>query len=269
MTAKPVAKKKASDKLFDIESPMAIELRRIMIRLGRTVDFDRKLALMVSSAASGEGKSLFSLHFSLVLAYHLQCRVLLLDGDMRRPVQHSVFELEKSPGLGELLAGKASIPEAVRKTEVSNLDLLPSGAAGKHPSRLLNTEKIRALIQELHKDYDIIILDSPPVVPVSDPLLYAHAVDGVIYLVMAGQTSRDISQRGVEIFRGAGANILGVVANNLGDVKSLITHPATTTHQRLSDAERATMGISDNLVRLSVGIEDVEDLMDDLTQALS
>ena len=59
------------------------------------------------------------------------------------------------------------------------------------------------------------------------------------------------------------------IANNLGDVKSLITHPATTTHQRLSDAERATMGISDNLVRLSVGIEDVEDLMDDLTQALS
>ena len=205
-------------KLFDIESPMAIELRRIMIRLGRTVDFDRKLALMVSSAESGEGKSLFSVHFALVLAYHLQSRILLMDGDLRRPVQHTTFEEEISPGLGELLGGKTSISEAVRKTEVSNLDLLPAGFTGKRPSRLFNGTKIRTLLQELHKDYDIIILDSPPVIPVSDPLLFVHAIDGLIFLVMAGRTPREISLRGVEIFRSAGANILGVVANNLGDV---------------------------------------------------
>lgn len=207
-----------SNLLFEVESPMATELRRIMIRLGRTVDFDRKLALMVCSAESGEGKSLFSLHFSLVLAYHLQRRVLLLDGDMRRPVQHMVFGAEISPGLGEILRGKASIVEAVRKTEVANLDLLPAGDPGKRPSRLFSEDKMRALMRELHKDYDIILLDSPPSVPVSDPLLYLPAVDGLLYLVMAGRTSKEMSRRGVEILESAGANILGVVANNLGEV---------------------------------------------------
>lgn len=210
--------KMVTGKLFDIESAMAIELRRIMIRLGRSVDFDRKLAIMVSSAESGEGKSLFALHFALVLAYHLQNRVLLIDGDLRRPVQHTVFGMDIAPGLADLLGGKASIADAVRKTEVANLDVLPAGTGGKRPSRLFNEDKIKALVGELHKDYDIILLDSPPVVPVSDPLLYLHAVDGLIYMVMAGRTSREVSKRGIAILENAGANILGVVANNLGDV---------------------------------------------------
>ena len=217
MATKPPAKKNER-KLFDIESPLAIELRRIMIRLGRSLDFERKLALMVSSAESGEGKSLFSLNVSLVLAYHLQKKVLLVDGDVRRPVQHTVFDEKISPGLAELLAGNTTIAQAVRKTKVSNLDLLPAGNTGGRPSRLFNEGKIRALVKELHKDYDLIIVDSPPVVAVSDPLLYLKAVDGLLFLVMAGRTSRDISQRGIEIFREAGANILGIIANNLGEV---------------------------------------------------
>ncbi len=205
-------------KLFDIESPLAIELRRIMIRLGRTLDFDRKVSLMVSSAESGEGKSTFALHFALVLAYHLQRRVLLIDGDVRRPVQHKIFEEEIAPGLADLLAGESTLKDAIRTTEIGNLDLLPAGSTGGRPSRLFNETKIKALIQELHKDYDVIILDSPPVVPVSDPLLYVQAVDGLIYLVMAGRTAREVSERGIEIFKSSGANILGVVANNLGEV---------------------------------------------------
>lgn len=89
--------------LFDVESPMAIELRRIMIRLGRKLDLDRKRSIMVTSAERGEGKSLFSLHFALVLAYHLQKKILLVDADMRRPVQHTVFQVPLSPGFAELL----------------------------------------------------------------------------------------------------------------------------------------------------------------------
>lgn len=211
-------KKNVDRKLFDIESPLAIELRRIMIRLGRTLDFDRKLSLMVSSAESGEGKSTFALHFALVLAYHLQRKVLLVDGDVRRPVQHTVFELDISPGLADLLAGEAKLKEAIRQTDVTNLDVLTAGKTGGRPSRLFNESKIKALVQELHKDYDLVIIDSPPVVPVSDPLLYVQAVDGLIYLVMAGRTPKEVSVRGIEIFKTAGANILGVIANNLGEV---------------------------------------------------
>jgi capsular exopolysaccharide synthesis family protein len=204
--------------LFDIESPMAIELRRIMIRVGRQLDLDRKLALMVTSAERGEGKSLFSLHFALVLAYHLSARVLLLDADVRRPVQHTVFQSKVSPGFANLLEGKATLEEAVRQTSVNNLDFMPAGTTAGHTSRLFGGGRVRHLVEMVHKTYDIVLLDSPPVVPVSDPLHFIDAVDGCLYLVMAGQTPKDICRRGVEILKDSGANILGVVANNLGEV---------------------------------------------------
>lgn len=204
--------------MFDIESPMAIELRRIMIRLSRQLDFDRKRALMVTSAQRGEGKSLFSLHFSLVLAYHMAKRILLVDADVRRPVQHGVFEVELSPGFANALVGEVAVGKAVQQTKVKNLDFLPAGRIEGNPSRLFGENRVRRLVEELHGTYDIVLLDSPPVVPVSDPLHYIDAVDGCLYMVMAGQTPRDVSKRGVEILRSAGGNILGLIANNLGEV---------------------------------------------------
>jgi len=197
---------------------MAIELRRIMIRVGRQLDLDRKRALMVTSAERGEGKSLFSLHFALVLAYHLPYRILLVDADIRRPVQHTVFQTKSSPGFANLLAGEVQVKEAAVGTKVKNLDFLPAGSAGGHPSRLFGGHNVRNLVARLHETYDIVVLDSPPVVPVSDPLHYLDAVDGTLYMVMAGQTPRDLSKRGVEILRSAGAKILGAVANNLAEV---------------------------------------------------
>jgi capsular exopolysaccharide synthesis family protein len=218
--------RRAASGLFDIESPMAIELRRIMIRLGKDLDLGQKRAIMVTSAERGEGKSLFSLHFSLVLAYHLSSRILLIDGDVRRPVQHTVFEEELAPGFVDLLdhdtkdrQGLASLAGKVtRQTPVKNLDFLAAGKAGGHPSRLFGASNVKEVVAALHQTYDLIILDSPPVVPVSDPLHYLNAVDGVLYMVMAGQTPKDVSARGVELLRSAGANILGAIANNLSEV---------------------------------------------------
>jgi succinoglycan biosynthesis transport protein ExoP len=204
--------------LFDIESPMAIELRRIMIRVGRLLDLDRKLALMVTSAERGEGKSLFSLHFALVLAYHLPCRVLLLDADVRRPVQHTVFQSNISPGFANLLDGNSSVEETVCPSRIKNLDFIPAGTTSGHTSNLFKGKRVRHLVEILHKTYDIILLDSPPVVPVSDPLHYIDAVDGCLFMVMAGQTPKDVCKRGMEILQSSGANILGAVANNLGEV---------------------------------------------------
>ena len=204
--------------LFDIESPMAIELRRIMIRLGRQLDLERKRAIMITSSERGEGKSLFSLHFSLVLAYHLQKEVLLLDADVRRPVQHTVFQVPLSPGLSEMLGGEAKVAEVPRPTKVPNLHVAPAGLVGGNPSRLFSGGRLRETVGKLYERFDVILLDSPPVVPVSDPLHYLDAVDGTLFLVMAGQTHRDVARRGVEILRSAGANLLGVVANNLAEV---------------------------------------------------
>lgn len=206
---------RAETRLFDIESPLAIELRRIMIRLSRLLDLDRPRCLMVTSAQRGEGKSLFASHFALVLAHHLRKRILLVDGDLRRPVQHTVYQVPRAPGLAELLRGAAV---AAQPTALPNLEVLPAGSGRDQTSQILAPERIRDAVAGWRQAYDLVVLDSPPVVPVSDPLQYVDAVDGVIYICMAGRTPRDIVARGVDILRSVGANILGVVANNLSEV---------------------------------------------------
>ncbi len=201
---------------FDIESPLAIEMRRIMIRLDREMDLDRKRVLMVTSSERGEGKSLFALHFAVVLAHHTRKRVLLVDGDLRRPVQHMAFGVPRQPGLAEALRGEQEI--APRPTSLPGLFFLPAGDRGDRPSELLSEERVRAVFQRLRTEFDIVILDCPPVVPVSDPLQFVDVVDGAVYLVMAGRTVREVCQRGINILRSVGANIVGIVANNLGEV---------------------------------------------------
>ncbi len=207
--------KTARTRPFDLESPLAIELRRIMIRLSRQLDFDRQRCLMVTSAQRGEGKSLFSSNFALVLANHLKRRVLLVDGDLRRPVQHIIHRIPRAPGFAEQLKGK---PVKSRATSVANLEVLPAGEAVEHISALLSPERVSAALAHWKKEFGIIILDNPPVVPVSDPLQCVAATDGVIYVVMAGRTPREIAVRGIEILKGVGANVLGVVANNFSEV---------------------------------------------------
>ena len=119
---------------------------------------------------------------------------------------------------GLVLLGEAAVQDVAKQTKVKNLDFMPAGDAGGRPSRLFGGHRVRRAVEQIHQVYDVVILDSPPVVPVSDPLHFLEAVDGVLYLVMAGQTSRELCKRGIDILNSAGANILGVVANNLAEV---------------------------------------------------
>jgi len=203
---------------FSVETPLAIEMRRIMIRLARTIDFEAKQVLLITSSERGEGKSIFSLHFSVVLAHHLGKRVVLVDGDMRRAVQHKVFKVPLSPGFAELLGGSKTVQEVVRSTRLDKLGFVPAGLPEGHVSLLFREGRVRDAVDQLRKVGDVIIMDCPPVVPVSDPLHYVEAADGVIYMVMAGKTHKDVVKRGVDILQGAGARMLGVVANNVGEV---------------------------------------------------
>lgn len=212
-----MGKRKRRGQEFDIESPLAIELRRVMIRINRELDLERKRCIMVTSSERGEGKSLFSLHFSQVLAHHMQKKILLIDGDMRRPVQHTIFNTGRGPGLADMLRDD-DVGVRPCNTVLSNLDFLPAGHAGENPSKLLQENRVRTVFDRLKADYDIVILDCPPVVPVSDPLQFVDVIDGAIYLVLAGRTPRDVCERGVNILRSVGTNIIGVVANNLAEV---------------------------------------------------
>lgn len=198
---------------FNLESPLATEYRRFLHNL-RKVDAGAELkSVMLTSSVVGEGKSTISSLLAITAAHKGQ-RTILVDCDVRRPAIHRLFQLERSRGLVEIISEGVSYKDVVKKTSLDNLDVITAGKVTAQPSELFSTASIDALIRELKFYYDLLIVDSPPVLPVSDPMILAQSVDGVIIVVKAGETAREVAIRAVDIMRSNRANILGVVLNN-------------------------------------------------------
>lgn len=170
--------------------------------------------ILVTSAVSGEGKTSLTTHLAASLA-RTGLRVLLLDADMRRPAVHRVFGLSVKPGLAEVLTGRANLADVKQSCRVPGLHIVPGGAWAAEAGAALSTPLWDDLIREADPDYDFILIDSPPILPVADALSIARKVDGVIVAVM-----RDVSRfAAVEMAHHklsmVGANILGVVVSGM------------------------------------------------------
>ena len=198
---------------------------------------DSMKTLVVTSAAPGEGKTLTSANLSVTFAYD-GLRVLLIDCDVRRPRLHGLFQVPRSPGLMELLtpsyngsdaaqsltfnpsAGRTDsgrpITDVIRPTNVRGLSLLTCGALPTNASNLLSGVRMRALLQELAKSFDLVILDTPPVLATADAGILASLADGVLLVVRAGQTDRVAAKRAHQQLVNVGASIVGTVLNDPG-----------------------------------------------------
>jgi succinoglycan biosynthesis transport protein ExoP len=177
--------------------------------------------LVVTSAAPGEGKTLTAANLAVTLAYD-GLRVLLVDCDIRRPRVHGLFRLPRSPGLMEVLiasngaGGPSALPAAVRETSVTGLSVLPCGALPSNAAHLLSGTRMRILLQELQEQYDIIVLDTPPVLATADAGIVASLTDGVLLVVRAGTTDRNAAQRAYQQLANVGARVVGTVLNDPG-----------------------------------------------------
>jgi succinoglycan biosynthesis transport protein ExoP len=199
---------------------------------------DNMKTLVVTSAAPGEGKTLTSANLSVTFA-HDGLRVLLVDCDVRRPRLHGLFQVPRSPGLMELLtpiygngsdvsksltfdpsAGRTDsgrpISDVIRSTTVRGLSLLTCGALPTNPSGLLSGVRMRVLLQELAKSFDLVILDTPPVLATADAGILASLADGVLLVVRAGQTDRVAAKRAHHQLVNVGARVVGTVLNDPG-----------------------------------------------------
>jgi Mrp family chromosome partitioning ATPase/uncharacterized protein involved in exopolysaccharide biosynthesis len=198
---------------------------------------DDMKTLVVTSAAPGEGKTLTSANLSVTFA-HDGLRVLLVDCDVRRPRLHGLFQVPRSPGLMELLtpsynnndvsqsltfnpgAGRTDsgrpVTDVIRPTNVRGLSLLTCGALPTNPSGLLSGVRMRALLQELSKSFDLVILDTPPVLATADAGILASLADGVLLVVRAGQTDRVAAKRAHQQLVNVGARVVGTVLNDPG-----------------------------------------------------
>lgn len=170
--------------------------------------------LCVTSGAAGEGKSITLINLAISIA-EAGDKVLLIDADMRRPAMARLLVEKATPGLSGVLAGLVEADEAIRKDMYPNLDILFSGETPPNPSELLSSEKLQEMINTMAKNYDYILVDTPPVNVVSDACIVANLLDGVLMLVRKDRSRKDDVKRAVDSLRLTGAKPLGFVLNGV------------------------------------------------------
>jgi tyrosine-protein kinase Etk/Wzc len=204
---------------FSPKSPVSEAYRSLRTNI-QFADIDKpKRVLLVTSSASKEGKSTTAVNLAITLA-QMGSKVLLVDSDLRRPSVHNFFGFEKTYGLTNLLIGSLSFDDVIKHTEVEHLDVITAGDIPPNPSELVSSEAMRKFLGEARARYDHVILDSPPVIAVTDAAVLATRVDGAILVVSSGYVSKKEVMRAVSLLKNVRASILGVVLNAL-DIKKM------------------------------------------------
>jgi len=174
-------------------------------------------SLLITSSLPSEEKTTTATNTAISLA-QTGAKVLLMDADMRRPRLHSVFNIENGVGLSTLLSSETTeleILNAVKFEQRTNLNLLTSGPIPPNPAELLGSEQMADLLKVLQNNFTHVVVDSPPIASFTDGVLIASMVDGVILVVHAGKSSRQVVRRSRQILTDIGARIFGVVLNNV------------------------------------------------------
>ena len=177
---------------------------------------DQSLRMIcVSSSLPGEGKSTVVNSLAISLAESGK-RVLVVDCDLRRPVQHSFWEgMSNTQGVTSVLVGSCELPEAVQSTSVKNLDVLAAGPLPPNPGKLVESLKLRQLLLEAGKSYDMVVVDTPPVLLVNDAMLIHRVVDGLLMVVACADTSRRAIVEARDRLEGSGNAPLGTIFNKV------------------------------------------------------
>lgn len=169
--------------------------------------------VMITSSFPGEGKSTIAANLALTFA-QAGNRVILIDCDLRRPSMNTIFEQPRSPGVTEVLAGDVPMAEALHTTDIENVHLLTAGTIPPNPAELLCSESMRDLLAGLRESYDIVIIDAPPVIPVTDAPLLTAFTDMVVVVLESGRIPIKAAQRMKELLQSVQAPVAGFVLND-------------------------------------------------------
>ena len=200
---------------YDIEAPYVTEFRRLLHAVSNSENGSELKTIMLTSAMLSEGKSTVCSFMAITAALKKGLKTLLIDTDLRRPTIHKIFQLEAKAGLKEILVDGYNPRDAISTTSIDKLDILTTGGYCENPSEVFDADAIGTLFEELKFYYDFIVIDAAPLLPVSDPMLLASKVDGIIMVVKAGATQKEVVRRAVEILNPRQNNLLGVTFNNM------------------------------------------------------
>lgn len=169
--------------------------------------------ILVTSAQPEEGKSTTISNLAVTYAQEGK-RVLIVDADLRKPTIHRYMSASNRLGLSNLLAGQFKVEDVAMDTRIPNLSLISSGTIPPNPSELLSSKRMHTLLAQLKEEYDMVLIDSPPILAVTDSQILSSICDGVVMVINHGKVKREAARRAVSLLAYAKAKILGVVLNN-------------------------------------------------------
>ncbi len=199
---------------LDPKSPVSEAYRSLRTNI-QFSHVDEKIgAVLVTSSGPKEGKSTTSANLVIAMAQSGK-KVVLIDADLRRPVVHSIFGLEKDEGLTNYLMDDISFEQMIKPSIMENLYIIPSGVLPPNPSELLASEKMKALLIKLREEFDFILFDTPPIIAVTDAAILSTIVDGAILVVSSGHTNYDALVRAKSLLDAVNTRILGALLNGV------------------------------------------------------
>ena len=200
------------------KSPISEAFRTLRTNVQFTsVDSETK-KIMVTSAGPREGKSTTVANLAVSIAQTGKT-VLVVDADLRNPTQHKIFGLDNVQGLSLALVQDQDYRDYVRETAVPGLLVITGGPIPPNPAELVGSKRMKRLIEEVSQQYDVVLIDTPPIVAVTDAAILAQEVDGVILVLASGEVNKDFAQRAKEQLDKVDAKILGAVLNK-ADMKT-------------------------------------------------
>ena len=213
-----IGRMKREDTLVTLLQPfssVAESYRMVRSHIQFSSEGETGKAIVVTSAVSSEGKSTTVANFGVVMA-QAGLRTIIVDTDLRRPMQHENFQLPLKGGVTDLLRWpELELDEYLKDTQVARLQVLTSGELPPNPSELLGSQQMGQLLTNLKEVADVVILDSPPAIVVADAVELSKRVDGVLLVVEANRTRRDVVKQAVYNLQRAGGNLLGAVLNRV------------------------------------------------------
>ncbi len=196
------------------ESIISEQFRTIRTNIHFLNEAEKNNLLVVSSPGQSEGKSTIIANTAISIAQQKE-KVLLIDGNLRNPSIHQLFKVSNEVGLTDVLSEKTPFCEAITKCNIDNLDLLTSGPIPLDPAELLESEKMKELLSHVKPLYDLILVDSPSVLEVTDTKVLANLCDGVILVVQKAKTKLEAAQESKKVLEFAKAPLVGVIVNQV------------------------------------------------------
>jgi capsular exopolysaccharide synthesis family protein len=200
--------------MIDPASGAAESYRKIRAKLYVYKKESHAKVLSITSTTAGEGKTTLASNLAIAFA-QAGAKVLLVDADMRHPALQKTFGIDKEPGLAEFLDGKYSWQDAVRESAVEGLSLLPCGSGGNRSAELLESPRLRDFLEAARDKYDVVILDTPPVLGVADSTVLSNLSDATLFVIQASRNPKWLVKRARMELEAAGARIAGAILNRV------------------------------------------------------